>query len=861
DDLWLDPGRVASDLARFDAAMQDGDAEAAVELYRGVFAEGFHVSGASDFERWLEQTRERYHRGFRQALEAVATRLDAAGEPRRAADTWLRLAAEDPAYARVLVHAMRSLDAAGNRGAARRQAGVYEAFVRAEFGADPAPEVSDLVTALRRAQDGETGLPMPGAVLAGSVVGVGGNGEDGGRGRVEGGERTGSDAAVPGARPRLPARLWVAAAVSAAVIIFAVGRSVQRGAAATNTNGRTARTTVLPFTQQGAPHSPDLGEAFAEVLAAALDGVGASGGGGASMRGLVETGSVHEAGGRLRVRATLQGDGGAELAEASAEGSVQQPFDLVDGLALQLIASRWSHPWQRTLAAAARSTTSLEALKAYLAGEKERGAGRFAPAAEWFARAVAADTAFALGYYRLSMTTLAADLPMAEAEAADELAARHALRLSETERLLLRGYAAFREGDPEVAEQLYGGVVATYPDDVEAWRQLGETFFHYNPLRGRPISEARAAFERVLAREPGDWDALWHLALLDLHDGDRRRAQGRLQALAALRPGAGHLLEVRTLAALAALAAAGRAQKSAALPEALSAELSRADELLLHRLVWRSAVYLGDLDAAGQIARLSVSEGRPRHGRFVAERDLAMLEFARGRWRAGQARLAGATLAIGVYRETEIFTRVLFAVNPAAPRPAAELRALRDTLSGLPVNGEGSHRAQYLALLDAALGDTAAALRAARRMEGVRPAGATLIRAAVALVRGDGRAAAREFETGPAQPFGYFGLALTNFEKSRMLERFLYAEALRTSGRSREALGYYASFGEHAPHDLAFLGPAHMRMAEIYEGEGDTSRARDHYSRFIGLWGGEGGDAELRPLIEQARARLAGLDD
>ena len=46
---------VWCDVAAFEAALEAGRLEEALELYRGNLLEAFHVSGVPDFERWLER--------------------------------------------------------------------------------------------------------------------------------------------------------------------------------------------------------------------------------------------------------------------------------------------------------------------------------------------------------------------------------------------------------------------------------------------------------------------------------------------------------------------------------------------------------------------------------------------------------------------------------------------------------------------------------------------------------------------------------------------------------------------------------------------------------------------------------------
>ena len=76
-------------------------------------------------------------------------------------------------------------------------------------------------------------------------------------------------------------------------------------------------------------------------------------------------------------------------------------------------------------------------------------------------------------------------------------------------------------------------------------------------------------------------------------------------------------------------------------------------------------------------------------------------------------------------------------------------------------------------------------------------------------------------------------------------------------GRYREALAWFAASGEGPVDQLMYLAPAHLQQAEIYEKLGDKQEAAGHYQRFLKLWGDC--DPELRPMLEEARRRLAAL--
>jgi tetratricopeptide (TPR) repeat protein len=433
---------------------------------------------------------------------------------------------------------------------------------------------------------------------------------------------------------------------------------------------------------------------------------------------------------------------------------------------------------------------------------------------------------------------------------ADTQAARYADRLTDENKLLLRAYAAFRRGDAEAAEQIYHGLVANNSGNGEAWQQLGETYFHYNPLRGRPIAEARVPFQKALDLRPDSWDALWHLAQLALSDGDHDAARGYFDALLALHPGTSQSLELRVLRALAS--------KDRAAESALAPELARADELQLFQIIWRSSMYAGDLEAAERIARVMIAPGRPRNARYLGHRSLASIHYARGRWRAAEAELKAWRVALPDHPDNPFLYRAFFIPFVLPARPVAELTALRDSVL---LVGNGKRDALHLMLagvIEAAISDTSAGLastRAATLEEMGDASAAATVRASVALHRGDMPAALRNIEH--AFDFSWFGFTVTSPNLSRMLERFLYAEALVAAGRYREAIGWYASFGELAVHELPLLGASLIRRGELYEKLGDRKRAADHYARLVELW--RDCDPEFLPVRDTARARVAVL--
>jgi tetratricopeptide (TPR) repeat protein len=129
------------------------------------------------------------------------------------------------------------------------------------------------------------------------------------------------------------------------------------------------------------------------------------------------------------------------------------------------------------------------------------------------------------------------------------------------------------------------------------------------------------------------------------------------------------------------------------------------------------------------------------------------------------------------------------------------------------------------------------------------------IRAALAGAHGEAEEALRILEAAPFE--AHYDEVYTSPVIAMAAERYLMAELLDASGRSREALGWFASLGDLQAYEIAYVAPAHLRLAHIRERLGELERAALHYARFVELW--RDCDPELRVFVEDAEARLARL--
>jgi serine/threonine-protein kinase len=149
EELGSDGDHIECDVAVFEDAVRDGQAEAALELYKGDLLEGFFLSDAPGFEKWLDGRRTTLRNQASEAAWTLAQRSEDAGERTEAA-AWGRRAADysldDESSVQRLVGL---LDRVGDRAAALR---AYEAFawrLENELQLQPSPETQALISEIR----------------------------------------------------------------------------------------------------------------------------------------------------------------------------------------------------------------------------------------------------------------------------------------------------------------------------------------------------------------------------------------------------------------------------------------------------------------------------------------------------------------------------------------------------------------------------------------------------------------------------------------------------------------------------------------------------------------------------------------
>jgi eukaryotic-like serine/threonine-protein kinase len=238
---------------------------------------------------------------------------------------------------------------------------------------------------------------------------------------------------------------------------------------------------------------------------------------------------------RLVLNARLSGEEGD--IRASLEGPADSLTSLVDRLAAQLLSVTAGLDQGRL---AAVTTTSLPALRAYLDGRTAHRRGDYAAARDLFDQAIERDSSFALA----GLARARAVMRIGES-GGTELAWRHRDRLPKLDLLLLHAMVGPRHpllGSAQEDINSAEALVASGPDDPEAWAELGDRLFHYGALTG--VSDARErsirAYERALVLDSSYAPALEHLYELYYAAGNPNASR---RALALLSRGQANITE------------------------------------------------------------------------------------------------------------------------------------------------------------------------------------------------------------------------------------------------------------------------------------------------------------------------------
>ena len=325
-----------------------------------------------------------------------------------------------------------------------------------------------------------------------------------------------------------PGRRWGPIAAGALTALLLVGAFFGYRAWANRSPVRSGAEliAVIPFSTVGSGVE-DLGEGMVDLLSTNLNAVGGiatvdprsvlsrwkkQGGtakndalevGRSLEAGSVLMGSVVSAGPTVRINAELTAVTGEALARAQVNGSSDNLIALVDSLSLALLRDIWrSKEPLPSVHVGAITTNSVDAIRAFLSGEKAYREARWDTAIASFSRAVEIDSTFALANFRLALAygwTGGWQTP--NSIGATQAAVRFANRLPERDRALLTGYHLFTQARLESIDSMRR-YVTSYRDDPVGWFMLADAQYHMNPLIGLSPAELRAPFDSVIKLDP-----------------------------------------------------------------------------------------------------------------------------------------------------------------------------------------------------------------------------------------------------------------------------------------------------------------------------------------------------------------------
>jgi len=164
---------------------------------------------------------------------------------------------------------------------------------------------------------------------------------------------------------------------------------------------------------------------------------------------------------------------------------------------------------------------TLPAMIAYANAEEAWRRGNFDQALEEYDRVLAADSSFAIGYFRRAIVHAQVDPREEVLRAAIAGARRHQSGLTPADSLLLEGYHLILEqGDGRGALRRFQEARDSAPDEPQTWFVLGEFYYHFGALFDQRITEAEVSFEKVLELTPEFAPAISHLISLQQMRGD-----------------------------------------------------------------------------------------------------------------------------------------------------------------------------------------------------------------------------------------------------------------------------------------------------------------------------------------------------
>ncbi len=529
---------------------------------------------------------------------------------------------------------------------------------------------------------------------------------------------------------------------------------------------------------------------------------------------------------------------------AAVEGPEDEMTSLVDRLTVDLLKSVWQGDQVPEVRVSAITTSSLPALRAYLEGEQAFRRSQFNDAQNAFARAVEADSTFAIALYRLALTHGWQGGLGGEFQKYLGAAARHSGGLPERDSLLILAWKlADIDGDLE-AIRVFQRLSVRYPDDLEAWYGLGEAYFHIGSQVGHARSRSIEPFERALALDSTFAPALIHPLEIAYLEGDSTRGRSWTNDYLALDSTSFYAQGFRLLTPLQF----GPPEDSTFAAQAL-------DTASTELLGWTLSRLQGPGSNLPLYEMALLAAADPRH---EANRDHAMWDLGLAYLRHGQVTLALAAikqaLSLSAGDRDGDALHVLSTARVAGLTVDSASDRLLDRLSQrLPDEVPAELAAYQGRLAEARAGVTDIDSDADNIMAAGDSTLGRSLQGLAWLLRGHIAAASDSVDA--AIDHLRRGLSMVNalWSWSRDTSRYSLASLIQDRGSEDEALRIYGSL--YQTPWLEALG--YLRRAQLHERRGEREEALRYYARFAKLWANA--DSHLQPQVQSARRAMERL--
>jgi TolB-like protein len=640
---------------------------------------------------------------------------------------------------------------------------------------------------------------------------------------------------------------------------------------------------VMPFEVGGSPDLAYLAEGMPTLLSAALDGIG-------DLRALdprsvssvldgdpideeavrrviarfgaegAVVGSVTQLGREIRLQAAIHHADGTSGEKRTVTASELDDLPrAVDALARELIAGRFSEKGNAIAGLTAATSRDFGALKFYMEGDALAREEEWQQAYEAFARAVDIDSTFAMAWFRMASMSgwgISGEDRLGEIEAA----VRHSESLPPRAKALIDiEYHQNVLRKPFTARELLEDYTRRYPDDAYGWFRLGDNLYHWNRQLGRSDREATGPLERALELDPANAEVTIHLASFALAD----RNWALVDSLESLTPGSARYSPELT----------GPFRQGLGVGAVLANYSQKARDSGDPAQIWTKAFTFAQAASDTDLYRTVLDS------LAIRNRNPGLPLFSV--WHLMQdGRYAEA---FGLMQTVADLSRqstsqVVWMALVAPPTYSSDLQ---DFVYGFTAPPEDSTEGL---LADPNFRNVAFALGALllhqedwpyfdRVLAALRGHGdpsslmlASNLDLLLAMQKGEGAAALtsleeelEDFDRGRA-PEGFWYDGSFNSDPTA-LRRWLRAELLFAADRLDEAARWYRSL--HQATDLghnaalAYSTPAHRRLAEIAERNGDSGTAIRHYEEVLHYW--SNADPALQPLVAEARSRMDAL--